>query len=211
MADESILPGSVKIASHIKALDLMVADRVKGINTNVVLVNLIDTAPAAALPYLAEQFNVMRGYKGWRFMATDADKRALLKRAIELNKFAGTPFAIEEVLKLIGVVGAIEIKERTAILHDRSCSHDGLAYYGNHWAYFRVLLDFANYGVISIDDIRGVILEYKNVRSRLYEVSYKVPLTGETMVSADDLSLEIHHDFSDKFKSSDQLTITIIP
>lgn len=211
MADESILPGSIKIAAHIKALDLMVADRVNGINTSVVLVNLIDTAPAAALPYLAEQFNVMRGYKGWRFMTTDADKRALLKRAIELNKFAGTPFAIEEVLKLIGVVGAIEIKERTAILHDRSCLHDGLAYYGNHWAYFRVLLDFANYGLISIDDIRGVILEYKNVRSRLYEVSYKVPSLSDTMVSADDLSLEIHDGFSDKFKSSDQLTITQIP
>lgn len=211
MANESILPGSVKGAAHVKALDLMVADRVTGINTNVVLVNLIDTAPAAALPYLAEQFNVMRGYKGWRFMGTDAEKRALLKRAIELNKYAGTPFAIEEVLKLIGVVGAIEIKERMTILLDGSWLLDGSVWLGNHWAYFRVLLDLANFYNLSASDIRGVVLEYKNVRSLLFEVGFRVPPLADTMVSTDELSLQIEHGFSDKFKSVDQLTITQIP
>lgn len=188
MAEETILPSSVALASHVKALDTMVAERIKGIDTSVVLMNLIDTCPAAALPYLAEQFNILRGYKGWRFMTNDADKRNLLKRAIELNKHAGTPWGIEEMLKLIGVVGAIEIQERMTIYYDGSWVYDGLVYYGNHWAYFRVLLELANFNNIPIDDIRGVILEYKNVRSRLFDVSFKMQF-NDTLQSTDSLAI----------------------
>lgn len=207
MADETILPSSVSVAPHIKALDLMVADRANGIDTSVVLMNLIDTCHPNALPYLAEQFNIMRGYKGWRFMNTDSDKRALLKRAIELNKFSGTPYAIEEVLILIGVVGAIEIHERLTMTYDGSWYFDGNIFYGNHWAYFRVILDIANWGNVSVDDIRGVILEYKNVRSRLVDVSFRQSLSDTVQVT-DSLNQEYQYKFFERIKTTDTLTLT---
>jgi P2-related tail formation protein len=186
----------------------MASKGLEDIDTSLVLMNLIDTCPVKALPYLAEQFNILSGFKGWRFATTEQMQRDLLKRAIELNTHAGTPYAIKEVLKLIGVVGQIEIQERLVITYDGSWSFDGLVFYGNHVAYFRVIIDISNLGNIDIEDIRGVILEYKAVRNRLFDISYRIPAFVETLQSADDLVQEVNLKINDTLTSLDTLTIT---
>jgi hypothetical protein len=207
MANETILPGSISKAAHVVALDVMVADRFEAIDTNVVIMNLIDTAPAAALPFLAEQFNILSGYKGWRFATTDLMQRTMLKRAIELNILKGTPQGVIEILKLIGIVGAIEIQERMTIYYDGSWTFDGSVFYGNHVAYFRVLLDIANANNIPMSDIRGVILEYKGTRNRLFDVSFRQPL-NDTLQSTDELYREYDIKIQQRIKNTDTLTLT---
>lgn len=72
---------------------------------DVLLVYMIDQAPADALPYLAWQFHV----EGWEMAQTEAERRALVKSAIELHKYKGTAWAVEKVFEVLRIEA--EIKE----------------------------------------------------------------------------------------------------
>lgn len=208
MANETVLPGSVAKAAHVKALDLMIGQRFDAIDTGVVLINLIDSAPAAALPFLAQQFNLL-GYRGWKFMDTEDKQRNLLKQAIELNRYAGTSPGIEQALIAVGIVGAVEIQERTVPLYDGSWLYDGHVFYGNHWAYFRVLLDIANINGLSVEDVRGVINVYKGTRNWLLDLAYKFNNEDELTIS-DQLQIITELPLDESLQISDTLDIQII-
>jgi len=209
MANQTVLPHSVAVATHIKILDTMAADRVAAIDMGVVLVNLIDTAPVEALPFLAIQFN-LSGYKGWKFADTEQKQRDLLKQAIELNRYKGTPYGLKQALIMAGVIGDIEIRERMVLRYNNQFDHSGIAYYGNHWAYFRVLIDVANLGGVSLEDLHGVIYEYKNARSWLIDVSYKQSITDTVGVS-DDLKGTIRVSITDRVYVDDDLSSALVP
>lgn len=102
---------------------------------------LIDTVPAQALPYLAEYFSVL-GYDGWEYATTEAEQRALLKQAIELHRYKGTPWAVRTVVGKAGF-GTVKIEEGLdafshkieTMEYDRDLYYDGTALYDGTFDY----------------------------------------------------------------------------
>ncbi|MEX3614768.1 MAG: phage tail protein I [Burkholderia gladioli] len=97
----SILPPILARDLNARALET-VAARVAGLDLTPLIVYDFDAVPASALPFLAEQFRML-GDAGWSFATTQAQQRALLKEAIALHRIRGTPFAVDRVLRLLGV------------------------------------------------------------------------------------------------------------
>lgn len=77
-------------------------ERMAGLDTTRLLVYLVDLVEADALPFLGEQFHVMGG-EGWDVADDDAARRALIKSAIELHRYKGTPWAVKRVLGQLGI------------------------------------------------------------------------------------------------------------
>lgn len=77
------------------------SERLARLDLSRLLVNLVDLAEPSALPFLGEQFHIM-GWEGWDFAGDDAARRALIKSAIELHRYKGTPWAVKQALAKIG-------------------------------------------------------------------------------------------------------------
>lgn len=191
----NILASGVSNIEHIAAFDAMVEQRFANLDIEAVLIYLIDTVNASALPSLAAQFDVL-GYKGYGLAQTEQQKRDVIKRAIELHRYKGTPWSIKEALKAIGYYNA-SIDERLVnpIYYDGIYNHNGSQFYGpGHWADFRVKIDLGNdQGVTaqSASDAVKLILEYKNVRSRLRDVSYQSTLVEYVTDTTEEFTLDI--------------------
>lgn len=197
----NILASGISSVEHLAAFDAMVEERLANVDVEAVLINLIDTVDASALPSLAAQFDVL-GYKGFGLAQTEQEKRNIIKRAIELHRYKGTPWSIKEALKAIGYYNAT-IEERLIhqIYYDGTYSHNGSQVYGpGHWADFRVKIDLGNdMGVTaqSASDAIQLILEYKNVRSRLRDVSYMGNLTEYVTGIEEELTVNIEAGISE--------------
>lgn len=172
----NILASGISNVEHLKVFDQIAEERFAELDLSVLLIYMIDTVPAAALPILGEQFDLL-GYKGWNFVdADEAQQRELIKSAIELHRYKGTPWSIKEALRRIGFGGA-EIIEGFGQLYDGSFYHNGLVMYNGAygWANFRVIFDLGNVKGISAQqtaDLQALIAEYKNVRSSLVDLAF---------------------------------------
>lgn len=155
---ETILADSIAHIPHLAAFDLIVKKRLGEIELDRLLVYIIDTVDADALPYLAEQFDVL-GYNGMRLAHTDEEKREIIKRAIELHRYKGTLWAVREALKSIGFGDAV-ITEHVE----------------GHWAKFRIDIDLGSRPVSAseINDLVKMVAAYKNARSHLEDISYSI-------------------------------------
>lgn len=198
---DNILASGISSVEHLAAFDAMVEERLANVDVEAVLINLIDTVDVSALPSLAAQFDVL-GYKGFGLAQTEQDKRNVIKRAIELHRFKGTPWSIKEALKAIGYYNAI-IEERLVnpIYYNGSHNHNGSQFYGpGHWADFRVIIDLGNdMGVTAqtASDAVQLILEYKNVRSRLRDLSYMANITEYVTGVNEELTVNIDAEISE--------------
>lgn len=183
-----ILASSVRFKEHIAAFDRVYKDTLAGFDLTPVLIYLIDTAPAAALPFLAEQFDVL-GFKGWRFADTEAKKRALLKKAIELHRYKGTPWAVEESLKIIGYENSQVVENLQGYKHDGQHLHNGTITYNSPGPFhFRVIIDAQQYGIININtqtEVIALIYEYKNQRSWLWDLSFGYHFADDLLFTDD--------------------------
>jgi P2-related tail formation protein len=174
MAEESILSSEVKSREHLRVFDELAAYRFQIMEVEKLLVYMIDTVDVDALPSLAEQFNLL-GFNGWNSAQTIDDKRALIKKAIELHRYSGTPFAIRRALESVGCFD-VEIEEGVGPIYDGFFIHDGTITYGEgNWATFRVAVDP---GARTIDDVAtaeltSLINAWKNARSKLVGLIYK--------------------------------------
>ena len=196
----NILASGISQAEHLAAFDEMVEERFANLDVEAVLIYIIDTVDVDALPILAEQFDVL-GYKGFGFAHTEQEKRDVIKKAIELHRYKGTPWSIKEALKAIGYYNAV-IQERlvNTIYHNNIYTHNGSQLHGpGHWADFRVIIDIGNTGgVDATSAAEAVILinEYKNVRSRLRDVSYMatiqeyLPMTEDFVLNVESNVIE---------------------
>lgn len=177
----NLLASGISNVEYLAAFDEMVEQRLAALDVEAVLIYLIDTVDVDALPSLAAQFDVL-GYKGYGLAQTEAEKRAVIKKAIELHRYKGTPWSIKEALKAIGYYGAL-IEERLVEqrYYDGTLNHNGSQLYGpGHWADFRVTIDLGNTAgvtALTASDAVQLILEYKNARSRLRDVSYMANIT----------------------------------
>lgn len=167
-----ILADSISSLPHLAAFDLMVRQRFSELEMDKLLIYLIDTVDEDALPYLAAQFDVL-GFKGYELAHSVAEKREVVKRAIELHRYKGTVWAVKEALKNIGYPSAV-ITEHV----------------GGHWARFKVTVNLGNnpVNVSTIADLVRMIGEYKNTRSWLHEISFS--LTLDDAVELEDRSTE---------------------
>lgn len=141
-------------------MDKVFAARLAAIDVSKVFVYDIDRVDASALPYLAEQFDVL-GYNGFLLATTDQQKRDVIKRAIELHRYKGTVWAVKEALKTIGYVG-VQVVEHS----------------GTHWATFKIILaSGATLTNNSAADIIRMVTAFKNVRSHLDDITFNVSVT----------------------------------
>ncbi len=133
------------------------------LDTNRLLVYLVDNVDVSALPHLAEQFHIL-GNEGWLYACasgseqselihaqTEDEKRELIKNAIELHKYKGTKYALRKVLEILNLNGKIR---------------EWFEYSGNPY-HFIVSLDLRNRGYeqTTEEQLLDLIEETKNVRS----------------------------------------------
>ena len=130
--------------------------RFQSLDTNVLLVYLIDSIDASALVHLADQFHIM-GNEGWLQAKTEAEKRELIKNAIELHRYKGTKYALIKVLNSLNINGEI----------DEWFEYDGDPYH------FKINIFLQNYlyNESVFESLKKMIDEYKNVRSVLEEIN----------------------------------------
>lgn len=173
MNRDIVLANSIADLPHFAAFDLIAKRRLEAIQLDALLVYLIDTVSEEALPFLAEQFDVL-GYKGMRLATTTDQKREVIKRAIELHRFKGTVWAVKEALKTIGYPDAI--------LTEHVQSGPG------GWATFRIEIDAGNNPISAqaVDELVRMIDEYKNVRSHLVDISYKLTFAPDSITLEDE-------------------------
>ncbi len=161
----NLLPHSI-LKPHIAVFDLLMKKRLADLELDKLLIYLIDTVGEKALILLAEQFDVM-GYKGWKLADTEEKRRELLKKAIELHRFKGTVWAVKEALRTIGYPDAMITEHVT------------------HWAGFTIQLG-AGVQTINTDQIAEavqMINEYKNVRSHLMGIQFKVDFSDTLTIT----------------------------
>lgn len=174
-----MIASSIQGVPHLQAFETVIEAMFGGIDKTVVLMRIIDIVHPAALEPLSEELNVA-GWRGWLLADTDEKKRALLKRAITLQKKAGTPFAIREAIRLLelpGILpgdGNIIVLEGVGLSYDGSFDYDGSQDYGGgFWANFSVRLNVDNTFDDSAENllaIERVINEYKREACNLVEI-----------------------------------------
>ncbi|MDR1709999.1 MAG: phage tail protein [Candidatus Accumulibacter sp.] len=152
------------------------AGRLSEIDLSPLLVYLVDTVAESALPYLAEQFHVL-GAEGWRLATTEAQRRALLARAIALHRTKGTPWSIREALKALGF-NDVEIEEHMpSNRYDGAISYSGAQVHDAYgWAQFRVITDAGDDQPITAEQtalIIDAINEWKPARCHLVDVRHR--------------------------------------
>ncbi|WP_197329518.1 phage tail protein I [Ralstonia syzygii] len=150
MADTPLLPPPLAGDERFRALDQLAA-RISHTDLVPLLVYLVDTVDASALPVLAEQLHILG--EGWQFALDDDARRRLLKRSIELHRYKGTRWAIQQVLETLALSG--QVSEWFE--------------YGGQPYHFKISVDLATRGIdeATFDALVALITEYKNVRAHL--------------------------------------------
>ena len=85
------------------------AGRLDNIDLSVLMVFLVDIVDSSALPWLGEQFSLSGD--GWELAESDDVRRMLIKAAIELHRYKGTPWSIREVIRRFGFGVAASVSE----------------------------------------------------------------------------------------------------
>lgn len=168
------LASAISSIPHLAAFHDIVKARLNDIDRSIALVNMIDTVPVEALPHLARQYHIM-GFEGWKFATTEEQRRAILRKAVQMHRYKGTPWSIKEALKTIGY-NEVSFQEGVDKTLDGSWTLDGTTTLGaTGWAKF-----IANVGVEDpnavteeqVDLVAGVILEYKPARCHMITLNF---------------------------------------
>ncbi|MDH2927365.1 phage tail protein I [Lonepinella koalarum] len=114
------------------------------LDLTLILSNLVDVVPARMLPLLAEKWSVT-GYDGWLLAESDSAKRQLIKNAVQLHRYKGTPWSIREIIRQLGFGDVVILEGLFDKRHDNSIKRDGNFYHGDRskWACYRVILNQA--------------------------------------------------------------------
>ncbi|HDS5691512.1 phage tail protein I [Escherichia coli] len=116
------------------------AGRLDNIDLSVLMVFLVDIVDSSALPWLGEQFSLSGD--GWELAESDDVRRMLIKAAIELHRYKGTPWSIREVIRRFGFDEVDLIEGTGRLSYDGNRSYNGLFVHGDAaaWAVYRVIL-----------------------------------------------------------------------
>lgn len=175
MADERLLPPGIRDERFRAFLALL--DRWDELPLLPLLANRVDSVPPELLYPLAWQFGVT-GVAGWDLADTDAKRRELIRRAVELHRRRGTPWAIREAFRAVGFPN-LRIDEyygrarRNAVFSRNGQVNRGP---GGAWAYFTLVVT-TNPPSSPIDAqvralLRSIAEVWKPARSRLLQMSF---------------------------------------
>lgn len=134
------------------------------LDLNAMLVYLIDLTSPALLPHLADQFSLL-DETAWQLAESEHAKRNLIKNAIELHRFKGTPWAIREIIRLLGF-GEVTLQEGPQTQPDITYSSKPV------WPLYRVILKRA----LTNDQavlLRRLLLSVAPARCRLLSLDYQ--------------------------------------
>lgn len=160
MTDQPLPPalaGDERFSLLCELLNQALAD----LDLNVMLVYLIDLVKPSLLPNLADQFSLL-DEAAWGLAESEEAKRNLIKNASELHRFKGTPWAIREIIRLLGF-GEVTLQEG---LHAQPSTE------ASAWPLYRVVLK----RVITNDQamlLRRLLLSIAPARCRLVSLDYK--------------------------------------
>lgn len=199
MADERTIASGIRYTEHLAVFDDIWRDRLAALDLSTMLVYMVDIVPADALIWLAKQFGVM-GNEGWAFTSTDADRRELVKSAVELHRRKGTPFAIKTSIERASTISYADITITEGNInplwyYDGSVLMNGshLHGYGAHWTEFSVTIATGGTGgpftAALYELLYAIIQEYKPARSTLLHVGMGVALDDSVGVLTEDLLL----------------------
>lgn len=177
------LSTAIRDAPHLMAFIDITQAALDAIDLSPLLMYVIDTTSSEALPYLAKQLDVL-GYKGWALATNEQEQRELLKKAIELHRYKGTPWAIKEALKSVGFGGAEIIEGISTVSRTGIYKRNGSIRYNTQnlydWALFSIVVDLGETKGVTADQTAlalKLIDEYKNVRSKLVGINFKVTIS----------------------------------
>ena len=185
---DKILPPNLSNIGHIDALEQTIRNMFDSIDTEAAMMYMVDTVAVSALPFLAEQFDVL-GYRGWKLAVTEADKRTLIKQAIAIKKRMGTVWAIKQALLAVGYGSAV-LTEGV-----------NLGDPDTDWANFQIDVSLGATAGLDADtpqELTRLILEYKPARSYLVAISFNVNGIIESVDEPlEELNYEYHTDLAD--------------
>lgn len=167
MTENNILADSISSVPHLAAFDAVAAARMNSLELDSLLVYIIDTVTASALPILAKQFDV-EGFRGYGLATTDEQRRNIIKQAIELKRYMGTVWAIKQAMLAVGYTDAVLIEG----VDTGDPSTD--------WARFKIeseLGDTVGIEGTSQSDLAKLVREYKPARSYLEGISYRIAIS----------------------------------
>lgn len=182
MADEILLASSIANVPHLAAFDKLASYRFNKFQLEQLLIYIVDTVDVSALPWLATQLDVL-GYRGMRLATTESQQREVIKNAIQLKRYAGTPWAIKQALRTIGYPDAILVENAGTGPHG--------------WAEFKIELDTGENAIseAKIAELTQMINIYKNTRSHLLAFSYTVNFSdGFTLIDDNNLEPALDND-----------------
>lgn len=162
------LAGDERFAMLCELLDESLAE----VDLDAMLVYLVDLVRPNLLPVLADQFS-MFDEASWLLAESVDARRNLIKSAAELHRYKGTPWAIREVIRLLGF-GEIVLQEGLGNqIRDGSITRDAAHVHGDpgSWPLYRVFLSKP----ITNDQaalLRRLLLSIAPARCRLVSLDY---------------------------------------
>ncbi|EKT4469985.1 phage tail protein [Pseudomonas putida] len=169
---EQQLPPALASDERFTILAGLLDESLAAVDLDAMLVYLIDLVKPSILPVLADQFSML-DEAAW-LLAESADaRRNLIKSAAELHRYKGTPWAIREVIRLLGF-GEITLQEGLGNqVRDGSIVRDGTHVHGDPgaWPLYRV---FLNQPITNEQAalMRRLLLSVAPARCRLVSLDY---------------------------------------
>jgi phage tail P2-like protein len=150
---KDLLPVNLQGDKNIEAICSAI-DKVFSLENDLskLLVYLIDQVEESVLPFLAWQFHV----EGYDQAQTIQEKRNLIKHAIELHRYKGTPYAIKKAFQALGLDASLQ---------------EWFDYNGDPYK-FKVLVKSVIQDEATYRRFTELINEYKNVRSWLDAIGF---------------------------------------
>lgn len=178
---KTLIPTSIHSANR-ELIEILFQKRLDALQLEKVLVYLVDISNEDTLYQLAWQFDLL-GYKGWAIADTLTKKRELIKGAIELHRYKGTLYAVKRSLQSLGFP--------TATITEGDSSS---------WANFKIDLGIGENGIDAntADALAEIINAYKNARSHLTGIEFKIVFDSILSITDDEFYAEPGENFGDE-------------
>lgn len=135
-----------------------------------IMTNLVELLDDKWIEILAEKWSVT-GYDGLFVAENDGSKRQLVRNAVKLHRYKGTPWAIRDVLRQLGF-GEVEIDEGLKVRNYESHRIVASIPQDERWAAYAIRLNQPITNEQSVE-IRKVLLNFAPARCVLAVLDYK--------------------------------------
>jgi P2-related tail formation protein len=190
---DSYLPKSLQ-APHIAAFEQVLADRFANIDTSPCMMYMVDTCSPAALPFLADQFDIAQ-FRDYQLATNDNARRELIKKAINTRSYMGTVYMVKQAMIVCGFDPSLLVER---------CNVGSDPVHG--WAQFKIGITGHYSPIDGIPglDVSTLILQYKNARSEFLGVEFTIdPFDDSFPAGTEDLELTVSFEpFVDLFNTA---------